>query len=460
MKFRPAFATVFFALTTLISGLTMTQETTFAAAGNRLDSGLDAIVAGRIEGSPPLSGLQLLVLRDGKIVYEYAGGFARLTDDGPVPLNTDHKMRVASISKLVAAVGLMRLVEAGRVDLDRDVSDYLGFALRNPNFPDAAITLRMILSHTSSVRDGDRYWLEEGARFQDFFLPGGAFFDGGSHFASEKGQEPGRYFAYSNLNFGIVAAVIERVSGQRFDRYMRREVLEPLGLAASYNVCDLSATQPERIATLYRKRDENEVWQPQGDWVPQLDFEGFACHYGRSPVARGEAPGEILPGYVPGDNPTLFSPQGGLRASARDLAVIARMLLNGGRFGDVTILKQSTVDAMTAAQWPVAPDAVDGDAVEGPDGPEGPGGVATYGLSVRRADLQDWGLSATPRPLRGHLGEAYGLLGQFWMDMENGDALIALITGSGDDPGEHMGTSPLYRPEEEIMKWWLRHFPR
>ena len=115
---------------------------------------------------------------------------------------------------------------------------------------------------------------------------------------------------------------------------------------------------------------------------------------------------------------------------------------------------------MAAPQWPVEAGAKAATAVEGPDGPEGPGGVATYGLAVRRANLQDWGLSAEPRALRGHLGEAYGLLGQFWLDMEHDDALIALITGSGDDPGEHMGASPLYRPEEEIMKWWLRHFPR
>lgn len=460
MEIRTVIATGFIAITMLFSGTTMTRESTLPAHSDSRDAQLDAILAGEIEGSPPLAGLQLLVLRDGKVVYEYAGGFARLTEQGAVPLNTDHKMRVASISKLVAAIGLMRLVEAGKVDLDRDVSDYLGFSLRNPKYPETVITLRMVLSHTSSIRDGNRYWLEEGAQFHEFFVPEGRFYDSGSHFASGEGQQPGRYFAYCNLNFGIVAAVIERVSGQRFDRYMRREVLQPLGLAASYNVCDLSTTQPERIATLYRKRDANEVWQPRGDWVPQLDFEGFSCHYGRSPVGRGEDPGDILPGYPPGENPTLFSPQGGLRASARDLAVIARMLLNNGRFEGTAILSPQTVEAMAAPQWPVEAGAKAATAVEGPDGPEGPGGVATYGLAVRRANLQDWGLSAEPRALRGHLGEAYGLLGQFWLDMEHDDALIALITGSGDDPGEHMGASPLYRPEEEIMKWWLRHFPR
>ena len=62
------------------------------------------------------------------------------------------------MTKLTVALGVMRLVEAGRLDLDRDVSDYLGWTLRNPAFPDRPITLRLLLSHTSSVRDeGDNY---------------------------------------------------------------------------------------------------------------------------------------------------------------------------------------------------------------------------------------------------------------------------------------------------------------
>ena len=63
----------------------------------------------------------------------------RLTIEDPV--------RIASISKLVVALGVMRMVEAGQLDLDRDVSDYLGWPLRNPAFPDRPITLRLLLSH-------------------------------------------------------------------------------------------------------------------------------------------------------------------------------------------------------------------------------------------------------------------------------------------------------------------------
>lgn len=429
-----------------------------AADGTSRDGELDAIVDGGVEGSPPLSGLQLLVIRGGDVAYEYAHGFARLTEKGKLPLGPEHRMRIASISKLVAAVGLMRLVEAAKVDLDKDVSEYLGFDLRNPNFPTEPITLRMILSHTSSIRDGSAYWMEAGERFEDFFLAGRPHYDGGAHFASGEGRGPGRFFTYSNLNFGIVAAVIERVSGQRFDRYMRSAVLEPLGLPSSYNVCDLSATQPEKVATLFRKRDENEVWQPQGDWVPQLDHERFSCHYGREPVARGEDPGEVLPGYVPGSNPTLFSPQGGLRASARDLAVIGRMLMAGGTLDGQQILTQKSVEEMFTPQWHFDANQVNGNTEEGTE--DGRRLFAAYGLSVHVMDLEEWALSSEARVFYGHLGSAYGLMGQFWLDPERGDALISLISGAGDDPDAHPGVSPMYRPSDEIMRWWLRHFPR
>ena len=73
-------------------------------------------------------------------------------------LTADDPARVASISKLVTAIGVLRLVEAGQLDLDADVSALLGFPLRNPAFPDAPISLRMLLSHTSSLTDAAGYW--------------------------------------------------------------------------------------------------------------------------------------------------------------------------------------------------------------------------------------------------------------------------------------------------------------
>src|SRR6185503_3381598 len=71
----------------------------------------------------------------------------RVTIDDPV--------RVASVSKMVTAIGVMKLVDEGRLDLSSDVSRWLGWPLRNPDFPDRPITLSMLLAHTGSVREHD-----------------------------------------------------------------------------------------------------------------------------------------------------------------------------------------------------------------------------------------------------------------------------------------------------------------
>ncbi|WP_200888656.1 serine hydrolase domain-containing protein, partial [Staphylococcus aureus] len=75
------------------------------------------------------------------------------------PVTADDPVRIASISKLVVAIGVMRLVEQGRLDLDADVSRWLGWKLRNPAFPDAPISLRLLLSHRSSLTDRVDYVL-------------------------------------------------------------------------------------------------------------------------------------------------------------------------------------------------------------------------------------------------------------------------------------------------------------
>ena len=90
-----------------------------------------------------------------------AEGFADLEAARPVTENDP--VRVASISKLVTAIGVMRMVEAGQLNLDQDVSEVLGWRLRHPGYPDTPITLRLLLSHRSGVTDAAGY----GSAFND-----------------------------------------------------------------------------------------------------------------------------------------------------------------------------------------------------------------------------------------------------------------------------------------------------
>ena len=143
-------------------------------------------------------------------------------------VTADDPVRIASISKLVTALGVLRLVDAGKLDLDRDVSDYLGWKLRNPAFPDQVITLSLLLSHRSSLIDGDElYLIPLGVTLKDRMADPRVW--------DTRHAPGGDWFHYTNLNFPVIASVIERVTGQRFDAAMQRLVLRPLRLNACFN---------------------------------------------------------------------------------------------------------------------------------------------------------------------------------------------------------------------------------
>jgi CubicO group peptidase (beta-lactamase class C family) len=390
-------------------------------------------------------------MRGTKATERFAFGFAKRAEDGA--LSRAHKVRVASISKLVVAIGVMRLVEGGILDLDADVSRYLGWQLRNPAFPEMSISARQLLSHTSSIRDGSAYFIAAGrGELRDFFTPGSRYWDDGAHFTSTAGQSPGAYFEYANLNFGVLATLIERLAGERFDRFMARQVLEPMGLTASFNPCDI----PDSLrGAAFRKRPADaEKWRPEGPWVAQVDSGKPACFYG---MRDSRDPTAFLADYALGSNATLFSPQGGLRASADDLLQILRMLASGGEVDGQRILSSESVSEMLAAEWTLNAAGSNGrSAGEAEPGSASDGLISSYGLSVHRIDLRAWGFAHGPALLLGHLGEAYGVLSFALFDPDTGNGIASIITGTADDPAASPpGHSPLYRVEEEILRWWL-----
>ncbi|GAB5413723.1 MAG: hypothetical protein Cons2KO_13260 [Congregibacter sp.] len=380
-----------------------------------------------------------------------AYGFAQISTAGEVPLRPDHKIRVASISKLFVAIGVMRLVEAGQIDLDQDVSIYLGWRLRNPAFREVPITARQLLAHTSSVRDGPRYFIAAGeGELRDFFDPKSDFWDDGVHFAAEQAAAPGRYFVYSNLNFGLLGEIIERISGQRFDQYMAERVLAPLGISARFDPCEI---EPSLLAAAFRKRNADGEWTPQGPWIAQVDAGEPRCFYGMQSPAHAQ---RFLASYELGSNASLYSPQGGLRASAADLVRVLRVLAQGGVLNGKRILKESTVDAMIAPQWTLNAQGSNGlSAGEAEPGGPTDGLMSSYGLSVHRINLQAYGFDTKNTWVVGHLGEAYGVLSHALYDPDTGEGIASIITGTADDPGKHPGHSPLYRVEEELIRWWL-----
>jgi CubicO group peptidase (beta-lactamase class C family) len=397
---------------------------------------LQAIVS---DPALPLAGLSVAVIRHGNIVYRQHFGSKRLANAGAPaqPIDDDTLFRVASVSKFVTALGAMKLVEQGKLSLDADLGDVLGYRLRNPHFPEQPITLSMLLTHTSSLRDGGGFKWAPGVDLKDVLLPGGRYYGKGAMWSAD--HAPGAWFEYVNFNWGVLATVMERAGGERFDRLMRRLIFDPMGLKAGFYLADFGPANAKDVATLYRKRekDGDERWDPNGPWIAQADDFGI-----EAPVAP---PG--LDAYRPGTNGTIFGPQGSLRISTADLAQIMLMLMHGGRAGGQQILMPQTVASMFGRQWTLHPASANGSA--NGDGGSFRGLYHAWGLGNQQftdTSIVRDGHAGGDRLVEGggvtgvgHLGWSWGLNALFVFDPASQDGMIYVSSGVGADPDKQPG---------------------
>lgn len=427
----------------------------------RLDAELAAVAT---DPACELASLAVLAIRDGDVCYEGRFGRRFIDDDvdrnkvighhiigRPVlpdqPVERDTLFRIASVSKMMTTLGLMRLVDAGRVDLDADASSYLGFGLRNPHFPDRPILLRHLLTHTSSLRDDAGYSWDAGTALKDVLVPGARLHGDGRMWATNAG--PGDYFTYCNLGFGLVGTLMERVAGERFDLLMQRLLIAPLGLRAAYHPADLAPRDLGRLATLYRKRTvDTEVWDARGPWIAQVD------DYSRTPPSL---PAGIdrhgIDRYIVGANATPFSPTGGLRISARDLGVVMHMLMAGGVHDGRRIVGAATLSRMFARAWTF--DGANGDPQDRLHRAWGLGNQHFPDHAGDGTRLVEGG----GFPAVGHLGNAYGLLSVFAFDPARRNGVVVLIGGTSTDPFDAANGgqySPLARCQERILTALVR----
>ena len=416
----------------------------------------DSSLLKMLEGSskaPAVSGLQISTMKGGKAQDHFAFGVAQAGVHRVVPLRADHRIRVASVSKIFVAMAVLALVEEQHFSLDDDASDLLGWKFRNPEFPTVPITVRSLLSHTSSVRDGNRYFIAAGeGELRDFFDPGKRLWDDGAHWASGPQQDPGKYFTYANLNFGVLAEIIERISNQRFDLFMIDRIFDPLAIKARFNPCDIPRPL---LATTYRKQNAAGLWDVNGPWLPQVDGPEVSCFYGMLEHPNGI---KFLEDYKLGSNATLFSPQGGLRASSSDLIATMSLLANGGLVDETRILEKKSVEALLSPAWELNLQEDNGLT----SGEAAPGGsrdrlMTSYGLSIHRIDMRAWGFTKGPALLLGHLGRAYGVLSFALYDPVSKDGIAMIISGVANDPFLAPGHSPLARLEENILQWWIKY---
>ena len=167
----------------------------------------------------------VLIAQKGVIIYQNAFGFA----NDSVKNNLQSKFQLASLSKTFTAVAVMKLAEQGKLGLDYTVKDYY------PNFPYDGITIRSLLCHRSGlpfyqytfdkmVRESKIYPTNQ--QIMEWFAtvqPTPKIFNQADH-----------YFGYNNTNFAILAALVEKVTGKDFEKYMHENIFGPAGMKDSY----------------------------------------------------------------------------------------------------------------------------------------------------------------------------------------------------------------------------------
>jgi CubicO group peptidase (beta-lactamase class C family) len=266
---------------------------------------LDALIPSQLRNRN-IAGAVVSVVKDGQVLFQKGYGYADVEEKKPV-LPDQTLFRAGSISKLFTATAVMQLVEQGKLDLDRDINDYLDFTI--PKTYPEPITLRQLLTHTggfeetlknlfvaheSDIKPLRAYLVNE--------MPARIF-------------PPGKIPSYSNYGFTLAGYIVERVSGEKFERYIENHILKPLGMKNS----TFDQPLPAQLAPQMSKGYLSASKRPR-------DFEFVQA-----------------------------TPAGALSTTAADMTRFMLAFLQDGAVDGVSILKPETVRQMETRQFEFHP---------------------------------------------------------------------------------------------------------
>jgi CubicO group peptidase (beta-lactamase class C family) len=266
-----------------------------------LEAFLDALIPAQLQNRD-IAGATIAVVKDGQVLLAKGYGFADFAAKKPV-IADKTLFRPGSISKVFTAIAVMQLVEQGKLDLDRDVNDYLDFAI--PKTYPEPVTLRRILTHTAGFEETLKNLFVPSVRemrpLRDYLLeamPARIF-------------PPGKVPSYSNYGLTLAGYMIERVSGEAFDKYVAAHILAPL------------------------KMDHSSFAQPLPENLEENMSQGYLA------AAQGSRKFEFVPA----------APAGSLSATATDMTRVMLALLGEGTLEGATILTPDSVRAMQIHQF-------------------------------------------------------------------------------------------------------------
>ncbi len=291
-----------------------------------------------------------------------------------VPVQPETCFRMASITKLIVTYGFLSMAEEGLLSLDDDISDLLGYSVRHPDYPEKAVTARMLLTHTSGITDSGAY----ASLDSKHPLPLNEFLNQKNCWLS---SAPGETFHYSNLGAGITGILMEKTARLPLAEIMRQRVFDPLCIRATLDPRLVSPSSD--LADGYR--------------ISRLPFLPPIRVYNAAQLTK--SPPEPF-------DPDLdyYAGVGRLVADGRAAAALLRILLSEE---DTPVLNQASLREMRSLQ-------------------DGRGGIQCAGRGLNVAFLTD---VFPKRTLVGHQGAAYGMCSEFFGDPKTGEGAVVLSSG-------------------------------
>lgn len=256
-----------------------------------------------------IPGLCISIVKDGNL--EYANGFGARRLEGNLPMTSDTLVGIGSISKSFTALAIMQLVEQGKINLREPVDNYIDFKLGSKKNP---ITIHHLLSHSSGFPDLDATYIPiaRGLGSSEISTPMSSWNDFILHIngaRNEQFSDPDTNFFYNNDFFTVLGLIVEKVSGMKFEDYVKEKILKPLGMNR----------------TIYTREDFEK---------DEDKLTGY--------IRTGE--GEFKDYNHPFDE-KIYAP-GGLLSSAKEMGNYLIALMNNGKINESQIIQQSSLDQM------------------------------------------------------------------------------------------------------------------
>lgn len=265
-----------------------------------------------------IPGLAVGFARNG--VVQLAQGYGMADIAGQRAVTADTMFHIASVTKVVTATMIMRLMERGKLALDEPIAGYLDFPVFNPRFRDTAITFRQLLTHTSSISDARYYEIDFRQHGRDadqilsdflkqYLTPEGVNYSEAKCFSAAR---PASMWAYSNVGFALLGYLAGRIGGMDMREQTRRDIFMPLAM-------------------------EHTSWTIKD-----------------TPALRSAEPYDLVDGALVAVQPVGFPdwPVGMLRSSISDFMKFIAAAANAGHSGGVSVLGASAMAQMVAMQAP------------------------------------------------------------------------------------------------------------